>query len=63
MLPVMSFLFCLILQKANTIILNEMTYNFNTSDQIRRSVMSDSLQPHELQRARPPCPTPAPGVH
>ena len=25
--------------------------------------MSDSLQPHELQHARPPCPSPAPGVH
>ena len=27
------------------------------------SVMSDSLQPHELQYARPPCPSPTPGVH
>ena len=25
--------------------------------------MSDSLQPHELQHARPPCPSPNPGVH
>ena len=25
--------------------------------------MSDSLQPHELQHARPPCPSPTPGVH
>ena len=25
--------------------------------------MSDSLQPHEPQRARPPCPSPTPGVH
>ena len=33
------------------------------SDQISRSVMSDSLQPHELQHARPPCPSPTPGVH
>ena len=28
-----------------------------------RSVMSDSLQPHESQHARPPCPSPTPGVH
>ena len=28
-----------------------------------RSVMSDSLQPHESQHARPPCPTPTPRVH
>ena len=33
------------------------------SDQIRRSVVSDSLRPHESQHARPPCPSPAPGVH
>ena len=26
------------------------------SDQISRSVMSNSLQPHESQHARPPCP-------
>ena len=25
--------------------------------------MSSSLQPHELQHARPPCPSPTPGVH
>ena len=33
------------------------------SDQISLSVMSDSLQPHESQHARPPCPSPTPGVH
>ena len=33
------------------------------SDQISRSVVSNSLQPHELQHARPPCPSPTPGVH
>ena len=27
------------------------------------SVMSDSLRPHELQNARPPCTSPTPGVH
>ena len=32
-------------------------------DQFSRSVMSDSLQPHESQHARPPCPSPTPGVH
>ena len=34
-----------------------------TADQISRSVMSDSLQPHEVQHARHPCPSPTPGVH
>ena len=33
------------------------------SDQINRSVVSDSLRPHESQHARPPCPSPTPGVH
>ena len=27
------------------------------------SVVSNLLRPHELQHARPPCPSPAPGVH
>ena len=27
------------------------------------SVVSDSLRPHESQHARPPCPSPIPGVH
>ena len=31
--------------------------------QFSRSVVSDSLQPHEPQHARPPCPSPTPGVH
>ena len=33
------------------------------SDQISLSVVSDSLRPHESQHARPPCPSPTPGVH
>ena len=31
--------------------------------QFSRSVVSDSLRPHELQHARPPCPSPTPAVH
>ena len=31
--------------------------------QFSHSVVSDSLQPHESQHARPPCPSPSPGVH
>jgi len=27
------------------------------------SVVSDSLRPHELQYARPSCPSPTPGIH
>ena len=33
------------------------------SVQFSRSVMSDSLRPHESQHARPPCPSPSPGLH
>ena len=33
------------------------------SVQFSCSVMSDSLQPHESQHARSPCPSPSPGVH
>ena len=34
-----------------------------SSVQFRHSVVSDSLQRHEFQHARPPCPSPTPGVH
>ena len=49
-------------------ILNINTTNNNLgiltlSVQFSRSVMSNSLWPHELQHARPPCPSPTPGVH
>ena len=40
------------------------SYNgFISSIQFSRSAMSYSLQPHEPQHARPPCPSPIPGVH
>ena len=34
-----------------------------SSVQFSRSVVSYSLWPHEEQHARPPCPSPTPGVH
>ena len=37
-------------------------YTFS-SVQFIRSVVSDSLRPHESQHARPPCPSPTPRVH
>ena len=49
----------------NTVVLSckaEVAYSFS-SVQFSRSVVSDSLRPHELQHARPPCPSPTPGVH
>ena len=34
-----------------------------SSVQLSHSVVSDSLRPHEPQHARPPCPSPTPGVY
>ena len=34
-----------------------------SSVQFSRSVVSDSLRPHESQHTRPPCPSPTPGAH
>ena len=34
-----------------------------SSVQFSRSVVSDSLRPHESQHTRPPCPSPTPRVH
>ena len=34
-----------------------------SSVQFSRSVVSDSFRPHELQHAKPPCPSPTPRVH
>ena len=39
----------------------QISYQFS-SFQFSRSVVSDSLWPHELQHARPPCPSPTPRV-
>ena len=36
---------------------------YNSSVQFSHSVMSNSLQSHESQHARPPCPSPTPRVH
>jgi len=38
-------------------IVNHLSFQFSCS------VVSDSLRPHEIQHARPPCPSPTPGVH
>ena len=38
------------------------TYQFS-SVQISCSVVFDSLRPHELQHAKPPCPSPTPRIH
>ena len=37
--------------------------HFFVLSQFSHSVMSNSLWPHKSQHARPPCPSPIPGVH
>jgi len=55
--------FLLHLESAIYIYLHTFSDSFPISVQFSRSVMSDSLRPHELQHARPPCPSPTPRVH
>ena len=38
-------------------------FSCQSVNSVAQSLVSDSLQPHELQHARPPCPSPTPGVH
>ena len=42
---------------------NKIYYSEFSSVQFSHSVLSNSLRHHELQHARPPCPSPTPGVH
>ena len=46
-----------------SMIVGEIPLTTFSSDQISPSVVSGSLQPNESQHARPPCPSPTPGVH
>ena len=46
-----------------TYLIREGSTLMTKSVQFSRSVMSDSLQPHEPQDARPPCPSPTSGVY
>ena len=74
----MSFLFswCLIdktyseenrwnspIQKCRSVVITWGNHPEHLEVQFSHSVMSDSLRPHELQHARPPCPSPTPGVY
>ena len=45
-----------------SISLEKLFRNFS-SVQFSHSAVSDSLRTHESQHARPPCPSPTPGVH
>ena len=59
---IIHFHFCC----SNTIFLFSLTFLLpwlHFQFEFSRSVVSDSLWPHELQHARPPCPSPTPRVH
>ena len=45
------------IQEENTVTINISSVQFSLS------VVSNSLEPHESQHARPPCPSPTPRVH
>ena len=47
----------------NTLLCGQCLVQVFSSVQFSHSVVSDSLQSHESQHARPPCPSPAPGVY
>ena len=54
---------CLLLgRKAMTNLDSILKYSIS-SVQFSRSVVSNSLRPHESQQARPPCPSPTPGAY
>ena len=67
--PVLEFLFSLIQLPHTTFQISDLSMNIPavlsefSSVQFSRSVVSDSLRPHESQHARPPSPSPTPGVH
>ena len=54
---------CPLIQTEVSLCIINVILNYNTcSVQFRHSVVSDSLQPHGLQHARLPCPSPTPGA-
>ena len=62
-------LFCFHIVRSNTYLLkkfktvSKFIIYLYVSVQFSHSVVSDSLQPHGLQHARPPCPSPTPGAY
>ena len=62
MLP-FAFFFVVVLLKQPQNLLSNWNWRKFSLIQFSRSVMSDSLQPHESQHTRPPCPSPTPRVY
>ena len=59
-IPYKETLICLIIWVILIVWIRKKISSFVSSVQFTRSVVSDSLQPHRLQHARPPCPTATP---
>ena len=47
----------------NFVLVSVVQWSDSAFSQFSRSVVSDSLRPHESQHAGPPCPSPTPRVH
>ena len=62
-LPTALLFMSAVLQPCKNIYLLCIWHQEFSSVQFSSSVVSDSLQPHELQHARPPCPSPTPRVY
>ena len=60
---ILIFCFYYIFKNLGNSVIDHGNTVFIASDQISHSVVSDSLRPHGSQHARPPCPSPTPGVH
>ena len=50
-------------KEGHYVMIKESIHQKDSSVQFSHSVVSNSLQPHESQHARPPCPSQTPGVH
>ena len=58
----MLVIFC-VLKSESCSVMSDSLQPYGLSVQFSRSVVSNSLRPHESQHTRPPCPSPTPGVH
>ena len=54
---------CVCLKGGGLLMWDDLIIFFQSVSQFSCSVVSDSLRPNGLQHARPPCPSPTPGVY
>jgi len=63
LLPFLFLYICIIVFRISTFSQMHVINQLFSSVQFSRSVVSDSLQPHESQHTRLPCPSPTTGIH